>query len=140
MSAPSLENYRDKDFVNFCQQELKEHARGYPGIEMALLATPDGFEIASYTSNKAYNANKLAAVGSSLFALSDSLINELKLNSCKSVVLDGEKGKVYISNIKNMRHVVILMIQATESATLGNIIHGAEKLVFTITSHLKQLN
>lgn len=137
---PSLESYRKEDFVAQCEEELKTYASNYPSVEMVLLATPDGFEISSYTTNKAHNANKLSAVGSSLLALSNSLVNELKLKSCKSVVLDAEKGKIYISSIKNMHHMIVLMIQATETSSLGNIVYGAEKLNFAISTHLKKLD
>lgn len=124
----SLESYRNKDFVEYCTKELEDYTESYRGIDTALLATPDGFEIASFAHKQSYSADKLAAVGSSLFALGVSLVQEFDLKDCKSIILDSEKGKVYISTIHNMSHSVILMIQTSDQATLGNIIHGARRL------------
>ncbi len=133
----TLENYRKEEFVSFCREELQEYTQNYRGIETALLATPDGFEIANFASGRSHSADKLAAVGSSLFALGASLVNEFSLRNCKSIIIDSEKGKVYISSISNMQTSIILMVQTNEQATLGNIIHGAKRLNDMIS---KQLN
>lgn len=132
----SLENYRNQSFVDFCVRELTDYTQAYRGIDTALIATPDGFEIASYSYSKNYSADKLAAVSSSLFALGVSLVNEFKLTDCKSIILDSEQGKVYISTIKSENHSVILMVQTNSQATLGNIIHGARKLNEAIATEL----
>lgn len=137
----SLENYRNQKFVDFCVGELAEYTQHYRGINAALIATPDGFEIASYSHEGDYsNANKLAAVGSSLFALGGSLSNEFHLTDCKSIILDSEKGKVYISAIQNKEHSVILMVQTSNQAILGNIIHGARKLNEAIATELATID
>lgn len=136
---PSLENYRNEKFVSLCAQELEDYTRSYRGIDTALIATPDGFEIASYAHRQSYSADKLAAVGSSLFALGVSLFQEFQLRDCKSIILDSEKGKVYISTIENMNHSIILMIQTSDQATLGNIIHGAKRLNETIANELSKV-
>ncbi len=124
----TLEKYRSEAFVNFCNKSLKDYVQNYRGIDTALLATPDGFEIAVYNSAEEYSADKLAAVASSLFALGASLVNEFSLKNCKSIILDSDRGKVYISSISNGNVDVILMVQSNEQATLGNIIHGARRL------------
>lgn len=135
----SLENYRSPKFVDYCTEELTAYSKSYRGIEAALVATPDGFEVASYANVQNYSADKLAAVGSSLFALGSSLVSEFKLQNCKSVILDSDSGKVYISSIRAEKYAVVLMVQTTEQATLGNIIHGAKKLHEKIASQLSTI-
>lgn len=135
----SLENYRNKVFITYCNQELKTYTQTYKGIDNTLLATPDGFEIASYSSSNAASADKLAAVGSSLFALGASLVNEFHLNDCRSIILDSSKGKIYISAIQHSEHSLILMVQTTEQATLGHIIHGVKKLQENISTKLSRM-
>lgn len=135
----SLERYRNKEFVEFCQEELANYVRLYHGIGNALLATPDGFEVASYSGNTNHSADKLAAVGSSLFALGVSLVDEFNLKDCRSIILDSEKGKVYISAIRNMQLSIILMVQTTDQATLGNVIHGVKKLHDSVGQRLNML-
>ncbi len=124
----TLKKYRSEAFVNFCNKALEDYVQSYRGIDTALLATPDGFEIAVCNSAEEHSADKLAAVASSLFALGSSLIGEFSLTDCKSIILDSGKGKVYISSISNGATDVILMVQSSEIATLGNIIHGVKKL------------
>ncbi len=136
----SLENYRDKAFVSYCNQELEDYGRTYKGIENALLATADGFELAAYSSgSNVSSADKLAAVGSSLFALGVSLVGEFHLQNCRSIILDSSKGKIYISAVQHDKHSIILMIQTNENATLGNVIHGVKKLQHKVTDKLEQL-
>ncbi|PID58445.1 MAG: hypothetical protein CR957_00200 [Gammaproteobacteria bacterium] len=134
----TLQNYRNEAFVGFCNEKLKEYTQNYRGIETALLATPDGFEIAVY-SHKETQADKLAAVGSSLFALGSSLVAEFNLKDCKSIILDSERGKVYISSIANGNNAVVLMVQSSDQATLGNIIHGAKRLNDDIAGKLNSI-
>lgn len=135
----SLKDYRDDEFVNYCNEQLVNYTKMYRGIETALLATPDGFEIASYASAQNHSPDKLAAVGSSLFALGASLISEFNLNNCKSVILESDRGKVYLSTIENSQLSVVLMIQTNHQAMLGNIIHGAKKLNENITQKLNTI-
>lgn len=136
----SLENYRNPEFVEYCNQALKEYVELYAGINAALLATPDGFEITSYAHKQTHSDDKLAAVGSSLFALGTSLVQEFELKDCNSIILDSEKGKVHISSIKSLQHSIILMVQTNEQAMLGNVVHGAKKLSEKIVSGLVKVS
>ncbi len=135
----TLDNYRNEKFVKYCEEQLREYVELYAGIDAALIATADGFEISSYAQGRLHSADKLAAVGSSLFSLGDALVQEFNLMNCKSIILDSDRGKVYISDIHNKQHSIILMIQTTEQATLGNIIHGAKKLNTNISKKLKEI-
>ncbi len=123
-----MDIYREKHFIAFCKSELEDYAKSFRGIETALIATPDGFEIATYNPQQKYSTDKLAAVSSSLFVLSISLIKEFNFRDCKSIILDSERGKIFIATISNKQHSVILMVQTNEQAMLGNVIHGAKKL------------
>ncbi len=134
-----LEDFRDEKFIEFCQKELKEYVENYRGIESTLLATPDGFEITGYSSTKKQSGDKLAAVGSSLFALGSSLVNEFELKNCNSIILESDKGKVYIMSISDMNNSLILLVQTTEQATLGNIIHGGKYLKDAISQQLSKI-
>lgn len=135
----SLENYRNKIFITYCNKELQNYTQTFKGVDSALLATADGFEIASFSISNTSSADKLAAVGSSLFALGVSLVSEFQLKDCRSIILDSSKGKIYISAIQHGEHSLILMVQTTEQATLGNIIHGVKKLQENISNKLSKL-
>jgi len=54
----------------------------------------------------------------SLFALGSSLISEFDLGNSKSITIDSEKGKVYISAVSVDDKALIILIQSTQSAML----------------------
>lgn len=136
----SLETFRNENFVTFCTTELENYVRSFRGIETAIIATPDGFEIAVFSiENGEENADKLAAVASSLFALGSSLVGEFNIHACKSVILDSDRGKVFISTVSNMQHSLILMVHTNENAMLGNVMHGSKKLAERVSGQLNRL-
>ena len=53
-------------------EQLAKFGSETPGINMAVLSTTDGFEVASYHADHAVSA-KMAAMGSSLQALSEAI-------------------------------------------------------------------
>lgn len=135
-----LENYRNEAFVALCHESLKNYTQRYRGIDAALLATPEGFEVASYSiKNNGGSGNRLVAVGSSLYSLSTSLIGDFELKNCKSVILDSENGKIHISCICSAKGSMILMVQTSQQAILGDVIHGIKQLSEAIASHLSEI-
>ena len=135
----TLEDYRESTFVSYCTRALETFAADTPGVKNVLLATPDGFEIAAHTDDNKHSADNLAAVGSSLFALGSSLISEFDLGNSKSITIDSEKGKVYISAVSVDDKALIILIQSTQSAMLAHILHGANKLADQIAKRLMLL-
>lgn len=132
-----LAYYHAPEFVDYCQQSLQKYAQSYRGIDMLILTTPAGFEIASYANSGLYHRSKLAAIGSSLYKVGDSLATESRLKPCESVLLDTENGKIYISSTPSAKRPVILVVKANQHATLGNMIYGAKKLGEDVTSRLQ---
>ncbi|MDO4643340.1 MAG: roadblock/LC7 domain-containing protein [Cardiobacteriaceae bacterium] len=124
----TLEDYRENTFVTYCNRALEAFSVETPGVKNVLLATPDGFEIASHADSSKHSADNLAAVGSSLFALGSSLISEFDLGTTKSITIDSERGKVYICSVSVDDKALIIMIQSTQNAMLAHILHGANKL------------
>lgn len=136
----SLETYRESSFVAFCNSTLEQFLQDTPGVKNALLATPDGFEIASRTHDSSHSADKLAAVGSSLFALGASLISEFNLDVCTSMTIESEKGKIYISAISGGQDKnLILLLQSTKNVMLAHILHGSGKVAAQVSERLKEL-
>lgn len=133
----TLENYRNPSFVKFCVAQLEQFCADVGGVKSAILATADGFEVATFNnSDGKQSGDKLAAVGSSLFSLGSSLVHEFNLEDCKSISIDSERGRVYISAIREGNKQLILMVQATQQAMLARILHGAGKLSEQITQKM----
>lgn len=132
----SLDDYRKVEFTTACEKELQHFAATVPAIQNVLLATPDGFDIASHITNENHSKDNLAAVGSSLFALATSLTTELALDNCQSITIDSDKGKIYIRAVEHNGHSLVLLIQTSKKAMLAHVLHGSAKLAEAIKQHL----
>lgn len=134
----TLEQYRNSAFVKYCETVLVSFISETTGVKHVLLATPDGFSIASQSSGGGnYSAENLAAVGSTLFSLGSSVGEQLEQGICRSITIDNDKGKVYIYSINGGKgKSLILLIEATQQAMLAHILHGSRKLAESISKRL----
>ena len=96
------------------------------GIDGVLLASTDGFEVASIFQ-KDYDGGKLSAVGSSILALVQALTSEARLTGCRSVILDAQDGKIMISAVANKNQPMIIILVTKQQVLLGQIMHGMTK-------------
>src|ERR1051325_5781790 len=67
------------------------------GIKLAVVTSGDGFEIASYPARPV--SQKIAAMSSSLQALSEAIAKEAGLNDSRSLVVESENGTIVILGI-----------------------------------------
>lgn len=134
----TLEQYRNEAFVKYCETTLQTFLSETHGIKHVLLATPDGFSIASQSTGGAnYSSENLAAVGSTLFSLGSSVGEQLGQGVCRSITIDNDKGKVYIYSIDGGKgKSLILLIEAAQQAMLAHILHGSRKLAESISKNL----
>lgn len=134
----TLEQYRNGAFVKYCESALESFLSETHGVKHVLLATPDGFSIASQSgSNGTYSAENLAAVGSTLFSLGSSVGEQMGQGVCRSITIDNDKGKVYIYSIDGGKgKSLILLIEATQQAMLAHILHGSRKLAESISKRM----
>lgn len=134
----TLDDYRNGAFVKFCETALENFMSETSGVKNVLLATTDGFQVATSSSGDSqHSADNLAAVGSSLFALGASLAGEFQLGTSRSITIDSDKGKIYICSIDGGEgKALILLLEATQQAMLAHILHGSRKLVEAIGKRL----
>lgn len=115
-----------EQFVVTSKEVLHELVHSTTGVDGVLLASTDGFEVASIFQ-KNYDGNKLSAVGSSILALVQALTNEAQLTGCRSVILDAENGKIMISAVPNAHQPMILIVVTRQQVLLGQIMHAMNK-------------
>ncbi|ABQ13504.1 roadblock/LC7 domain-containing protein [Dichelobacter nodosus] len=135
----TLEDYREKAFVNYCKAALTTFVEETPGVEAVLISTLDGFEITACSRDRdnTESVANLAAVGSSLFALGSSLATQFDLGASRSITIDNEKGKVYIQSISGgENNTLILMLESDQQAMLAHILYGSKKLSDSIGKRL----
>jgi len=111
-------------FQKLAKRCLEELATSVDGIQSVLLASADGFEIASYIQQSSLNGGKTSAVSTSILSLIQSFTSEIHLSECKSLVLDAENGKAIITEIPHDASPKVLVVIASEQALLGHVLHG----------------
>jgi predicted regulator of Ras-like GTPase activity (Roadblock/LC7/MglB family) len=105
-----------------CERALNELVQTSSGIERALIATPDGFEVAFATRGKRFNAARLAAMSSSILAVGGAMAGELRLGACRNVVVDAEQGLLVLFTIPCTRAQLVLSALAPRDSTLGLVL------------------
>lgn len=134
----TLEDYRSEEFLGYCNEVLDEFIQNTHGVRIALLATPDGFQLVSKTvgMGSAQSADNLSAVGSSIFALGAALSSELQLGNTNYITIDNDKGKVHICAIQANGNGLIFLLEASPRTLLAHILHGSRKLSERISEKL----
>lgn len=123
----------NEQFVVLAKSALGELIHATSGVDGVLLASTDGFEVASIFQ-KNYDGGKLSAVGSSILALVQALSVEAQLVGCRSLMLDAENGKIMISAVANQYQPMILIVMTKQQILLGQIMHAMTKTAASIVN------
>ncbi len=111
-------------FQQLARRCLEELVASVDGIQSVLLASGDGFEIASLIQQTGLDGGKTSAVSTSILSLIQSFTSEIHLSECKSLVLDAENGKAIITEIPHATAPQVLVVITAEQALLGHVLHG----------------
>ena len=92
-----------------------------PAVIGAFLATDDGFELTQVVSGKDLEPARLAAMCSSMIALSHALVEESDLGESENLLIEAKKGKILLLTIASQPRLSLAVI-ARPSATLGQVL------------------
>lgn len=92
-----------------------------PSIMGVFLATDDGFEITQAISGKQFEPAKLAAMSSSMVALSHALVGEIDLGETQNMLIEARLGKVLLLSVATTPALSLTVI-ARPNATLGQVL------------------
>lgn len=116
-------------------RELDKLMNSATGVESAVLTTEDGFEVAFRSANDDVDSSKLAAMASSLSAISNMSIFETNLGTeYNSIIIESDKGYIVIMDIDNEAFPMILNVVASKKAVLGQILYHARAVVEAFNS------
>jgi predicted regulator of Ras-like GTPase activity (Roadblock/LC7/MglB family) len=93
------------------------------GVKLAVLTTEDGFEIAAWRGSKI--AGRIAAMSSSLQALSEAITREAGLAGSRGLIIEAETGTILVLGIASTSPRISLAVVATEGETLGQLLWAA---------------
>lgn len=116
---PLSETTRDR-----CREELRRVLSYCGGASAAMLALRDGRTFALEARGR-MDADKLAAMSSSLVALSDSALRELAAGPLDHVLVDGAAGKLVITRISASGGLLLLAVLADAGTRLGLVLGHA---------------
>ena len=111
--------------VSASNEQLARFGRETPGIALAVLSSGDGFEVASYRADRATSA-RIAAMGSSLQALSEAITREAGLTGGRRLIIESDDGCVLAIGIAESRPALSLVVVADKSASLGHLLWSAK--------------
>ncbi|MDI1300833.1 MAG: roadblock/LC7 domain-containing protein [bacterium] len=118
------------------QTRLEELVNEGGQVEAALAVTTDGHMVAS-AQRKEYSLKRLAAMGSTLMSLGDTITKELQMGSCKNIISENEDGIVVFMHItKNL-----VMVSLTSSrGGLGLLLSSSRNCIGSIIQDIKNQN
>lgn len=123
---------------SLCQTGLQWFVSQTSGVTAALVATADGFEIASVL-HQSLSAEKMAAMTSSILALGEVVLAEAELSDCQNVVIESSNGMVVMLAIGDPRNELLLSVIADRNAMLGQVLWAARRCCEQIRQSVAQI-
>lgn len=108
------------------QQHLQQFASAIPGIKSAVIASVDGFAIAQVTGRE-NQADRLAAMTSSMLALGAAIGRELSLGTLEVLIIEAGDGKVLMLSIPAPQRPLLLMAACNQRSVIGNVLWSARE-------------
>lgn len=105
-------------------QKLQE----LPGVVAVVVASADGFDIASTTS-RGIDAARLAAMASSISAIGSVAAQEGKLSRCRQVMVGTSDGFVHVSTVSRGDGEFVINVIADAGAILAQVAYSAAEQV-----------
>jgi uncharacterized protein len=102
------------------------------GVTAAVVATADGFDVASHAGTGT-DVQKIAAMASSMGAIGAVVGEESKVGACKSIIIEAVDGFVVMVEIKHASYALILTIVAETSSVLGQLVYDARETAKSIS-------
>lgn len=107
--------------VTFCAEQLAQLRQDTPGLVSATIATLDGMLVASTLADRE-RADKLAAMASSISALSAALTRETGHGEPERVTLESADGLVLACKVSDAGAGLVLAVVAGRQAVLGTLL------------------
>ena len=120
-----------------CRQQIETLVQQTLGVVSASVVSGDGFEVASLLRDD-ISGDKLAAMASSLLALSEAVVQELRMNSCRNIIIESDRGHVVALRIPASEHELLLCVLCNDSASLGAVLFAARSTAQDIGLGLEQ--
>lgn len=99
-----------------------------PGLSAGVIATTDGFEVATREREGA-DVAKLSAMASSLSALGTMICQESEMGQYQNVTIETDAGYILILDIDHPHHPMIINLVVKKNEMLGRVLYLAKRTV-----------
>jgi predicted regulator of Ras-like GTPase activity (Roadblock/LC7/MglB family) len=133
----TLSNPRfDPEVMRIGAQLLTDFGAANPDVTLAVLTSGDGFEVASYPPGQPARA-KIAAMSSSMQALSEALTREAGLTDNRNLIIETGSGTVMILGLASTP-LLSLAIVASSGELLGKLLWASRNLAVKLEASLRK--
>jgi predicted regulator of Ras-like GTPase activity (Roadblock/LC7/MglB family) len=117
------------------QQQLTQFVDANPDVRLALVTSSDGFEVASAPPEPV--AKRIAAMSSSLQALSEAIAREAGRGSSRNLVIETDNGTILVQGIPDTTPRMSLAVIASGSEILGRLLWATRNCCVALANDLK---
>ena len=118
-------------FIAACQSALQQLIADVPEVTSALISSLDGFELASAGRKRPANS-RMAALSSSMLAVSQAAMRELRLEGSASLLIENDAGKLLVMEARLQPHGVVLSVGADHRAVTGKLLWAARRCIQSV--------
>lgn len=113
--------------INLAQKEAQHFMDDIHEVQAVVIASIDGFDVASAVRSN-MDASRIAAMASSISAISSVVSHEAKLGRSRSVTIDTESGFAVVRSVYRADVELIINVIAQEGVLIGQIAYRTAEL------------
>jgi predicted regulator of Ras-like GTPase activity (Roadblock/LC7/MglB family) len=110
--------------MHAAEEKLEAFVTANPSVAFAVLTSADGVEVAAHPVRRS-TTQRLAAMSSSLQALSDAMAREAGLVDTRSLIIESEGGVIVVLSVPDVTPPASLAVVACGSGILGHLLWAA---------------
>lgn len=126
----------DADVVRLGAHHLEAFSAANADVLLAVLTSGDGFEVASHPPGLAMTP-KIAAMSSSMQALSDALVREAGLTRNRNLIVETDSGTVLILGLAGTQRLSLAIV-AKSGELLGKLLWASRNLCKKLEAGLQK--
>jgi uncharacterized protein len=116
----------DTNIAAAARRQLEAFVAAASGVKLAVLTSGDGFEIAAHPRGLP-TVQRLAAMSSSLQALSEAMVQEAGLVRIRNLIIESDSGTVIVLGIGNVTPRLSLTVVASGDEILGRLLWASRE-------------
>jgi predicted regulator of Ras-like GTPase activity (Roadblock/LC7/MglB family) len=126
----------DPHFALVCRTRLLDLADSCPGLISASVSSKDGVVVASWGASE--ENTKIAVVAGTLHAVSESVVEEANLQSCRNVAIEASRGRIALVALPGTLSDYVLTGVVGPTTTLGMLMGCCRVCCERIASQLRK--